>query len=87
MAVTAHGTLTANVVSTVTLDEGYAAFEIVNRDQAGAIWVRFDGTDPVIAAAGTFVVLGARSFSWKRRGTITVKLISDAARAYSVEAA
>lgn len=92
MASTAHGTLTANTVATVTINVGVDGFVVVNRDQAGAIWVRADGTNPVIAAADTYVVLGARMFpsEWQNLtpgvGTVTLKLISDTARTYSVEA-
>lgn len=87
MAATAHGYLTADEVTTVSVDARAAGVEIVNRSPPGAIWVRFDGQDPQIAGAGSYVVLGARSFEPGRRGAVTVKLISDADRAYSVEAA
>lgn len=86
MAITAHGTLTADEVTTVEIDAGYSSLEIVNRDMQGAIWVRYDGEDPEIAGSGSFVVLGARTLSVGRRRSATlVKLVSDADRSYSVE--
>lgn len=87
MADTAHGTLTANQVTTVTITSGYGGIEVVNRDMQGAIWVRLDGTNPQVAGADSYVVLGARSFPTRKRGAVTVKMVSDADRAYSVEAA
>lgn len=87
MAATAHGTLTANQVETVYIDVGYSGFEVINRTRSGVIWVRYDGEDPAPGAAGSFTVLGARSFPTWRRGSIEVRLISDDARDYSVEAA
>lgn len=87
MAATAHGYLTADEVTTVTVDARSAGIEVINRSPPGAIWVRFDGQDPEIAGPGSYVVLGARLFEPGRRGAVTVKLISDADRAYSVEAA
>jgi hypothetical protein len=86
MADTQHGTLTADEVTTVTLIASTNGLEVINRDLSGAIWVRIDGEDPQIAGEDSYVVLGARQFPIKRKGTITVKLISDADRAYSVEA-
>jgi hypothetical protein len=90
VASTAHGTLTANVVASVPVAPGSAGIVVVNRDQTGSIWVRIDGTDPSIGGAGSYVVLGAREFPMTRKqvqaGTVTVKMISSAARAYTVEA-
>lgn len=84
MAQTAHGTLTAGQVTEVTVQVGWSGLEIVNRSMHGAIWVRFDGVDPTPAAADSYCVLGARSFS--RRGTVTVRMVSTADLDYSVEA-
>ncbi len=86
MATSVHGQLTAGQVATVQVDASLAGIEVVNRDQQGELWVRLDGVDPVPNAAGSFVVLGARAFT-VRRGTFTVKLISDEPLHYSVEAA
>lgn len=89
MAATAHGTLTANSVTTVTVQWARTGVVVVNAAQTGVIWVRLDGEDPVPNAPDTYAVYGARDFPLARRGTPTstaVKLLSDAARAYSVEA-
>jgi len=90
VASTVHGTLTANAVATVTVDPGMGGIVVVNRDQTGAIWVRTDGIAPTVGGAGSYVVLGAREFPMSRaevrKGAVTVKLISEAGRAYSVEA-
>lgn len=90
MASTAHGTLTANVVTTVVVTPGWQGIEVVNRANQGVIWVRIDGADPVPEADDSYAVLGARQFPIRRDGTadpISVKLISDAGRGFSVEAA
>lgn len=90
MAKTAHGTTTANTVSTVTIVPGEEGIVVVNRDLTGALWVRIDGQDPTIGGADSYVVLGAREFPLSRvviqRQWITVKLIADTARSYTVEA-
>lgn len=90
MAKSAHGTTTANTVTTVTIVPGEEGIVVVNRDLTGALWVRIDGTDPAIGAPDSYVVLGAREFPLSRyviaKQSITVKLISDTARSYTVEA-
>lgn len=90
MASTQHGTLTADAVTTVTLRPGEEGIVVVNRDLAGAIWVRIDGQDPQIGGADSYVVLGAREFPLSRmtiqKQTITIKLISDSDRSFTVEA-
>lgn len=90
MASTAHGTLTANTVTSVSITPGSGGVVVVNRDQAGAIWVRIDGQDPTLFGANSYVILGAREFPMSRRqiqnGDVVVKMLSDAARTYSVEA-
>lgn len=85
MAKSKHGTLAAGVVTTVTVDTDYGGIEVVNRDQAGEMFVRLDGTDPVVDADDTFVVLGSRKFENVNQPTATVKLISSTAVRYSVE--
>jgi hypothetical protein len=88
MASSAHGTLTAGVVTTVTVDTSAKGFEVVNRDQQGEIWVRTDGQDPVPRADGTFVVLGARRFGGRSRfGAVEVRLVAEVERQFSVEGA
>lgn len=90
MAKTAHGTLTANQVTTVNITPGEEGIVVLNRDLDGALWVRIDGVDPNPGGADTYVVLGGREFPMSRydvrKGNVIVKLISDAARSFSVEA-
>jgi hypothetical protein len=90
MASTAHGTLTGNEVTTVTIRPGDEGIVVVNRDLEGEMWVRVDGENPGIGAPDSYVVIGARQFPLPRRiiakQAITVKLIADAGRAFSVEA-
>jgi hypothetical protein len=86
VAATAHGTLTANTVTSVTVTADTDGLQVVNRSKTGAIWVRIDGGTPAVAGADSFVVLGVRSFSIRIKGALTVKLISDDALDYSVEA-
>jgi hypothetical protein len=84
MANAKSGTLVANTVATVTVDADGRGIQVVNRTQTGVIWVRLDGVTPVAAADDNFVVLGVRHFP-TRTGSITVKLISADALAYTVE--
>jgi hypothetical protein len=89
MAATAHGGLTADTIATVQVEAGRNGIVIVNRAQEGVIWVRIDGQDPMAEAPGTYAVFGAREFNLSRNqalGGITVKMITDAERTYSVEA-
>jgi len=90
MASTQHGVLTANQVTSVTITPDRGGFVVVNRSLEGTIWVTYDGTDPVIGGAGSYVVFAAREFPLNanvvRRGAITVKLLAADANAYSVEA-
>lgn len=88
VATTEHGSLTANVVKSVTVDADSSGFEVVNRDMTGEIWVRLDGQNPVPRAAGTYVVLGARRFpGGQKYGPVTCKLIAEVDRQFSVEGA
>lgn len=88
MAATAHGTLTANQITEVTVTSGGGGVVVVNRTpDGGVMWVRVDGEDPVPAGEDTYVVLGAREFPLRTRyRPVTVKMVSDSVRAYSVEA-
>lgn len=90
MASTAHGVLTANTVAAVAVDPGREGVVVTNRSLEGVLWVRIDGVNPTVAGAGSYSVLGARDFPLTRAqlklGPLTVKIISDGARAYSVEA-
>jgi hypothetical protein len=90
MARAVHGTLAPNVVATENIEIGRGGIVVVNRAQTGVIWVRIDGIDPVPEADDTYAVFGAREFPsqlWTRHLiVIEVRLISDEALAYSVEA-
>lgn len=89
MAATAHGTLTADQVTTVTVQWSRTGVVVVNASLAGVIWVRLDGQDPTPYGPDTFAVYGARDFPLPRNDTrtsTTVKLLSDQARKYTVEA-
>lgn len=90
MASTQHGTLAAGAVTTVTIRPGEEGIVVVNRDLAGAIWVRLDGQPPQVGGADSYVVLGAREFPLSRakiqKQSITVTMISDANRSFTVEA-
>lgn len=89
VAATAHGTLTANEVKTVSVTAGRAGgVVVVNRNQQGVIWVRLDGISPVAEGAGSYAVFGAREFLLGRGAAFkqsNVSLLSDADRAYTVE--
>ncbi len=87
MASTAHGVLSANTVTSVTVDSGWGGIVVINRAQEGIIWCRVDGGTPAVAGADSYAVLGAREFPMRRRGeAVTVKMLTDDVRAYSVEA-
>jgi hypothetical protein len=90
MAKSTHGTLSANTVASVSITPGSEGIVVVNRTLSGEIWVRIDGVDPQIAGDGSYVVIGAREFPMSltdvRKGTVNVRLISDAVRQFSAEA-
>lgn len=90
MAYTAHGILSPGVATSVSITPGEEGIVVVNRSLEGELWVRIDGTDPTLGGADSYVILGAREFPMSRaavrRGTVNVRLISNAARTYSVEA-
>jgi hypothetical protein len=90
MATTAHGILTADAVTSVTIDAGRGGVVIVNRQQSGVIWVRYDGEDPEPEQPDTYAVYGAREFpiySRSRQGvTVEFRLLSEESKQYSVEA-
>jgi hypothetical protein len=52
-----HGTLTANTVTTVTLDDvEFSAVEVLNVDGTAAIYFRVDNIDPTVAGDDCEVV-------------------------------
>lgn len=83
-----HGALVADTVATVTLKADFGeAIRIHNRG-ASDLFVRLDGTDPVVAAAGTSIVEAGDTKSFivkKSDAALDVKLISSGTPDYSVE--
>lgn len=51
-----HATLTGTTVDIANLQQFWDAVEVTNSDGVNNVWVRFDGTDPVAAAEGAFIV-------------------------------
>jgi len=90
MATTAHGTLNANEVTSVAVESGWGGIVVINRAQTGVIWVRLDGQDPEPEQPNTFAVFGAREYPADSREdqvrTVEVRMLSDTAVQYSVEA-
>lgn len=91
MAYVRHVTLTANTVQTFTLTDNSSAFELINRNAAGEIYVNHDGTatpaDPTVGGNDLDVIpatVGA-GIQMQRRSTlpIVVKVISAAPTAVS----
>jgi len=82
-----HGTLAANVVTTVTLDQPYELIEVVNRNAAGEIYFRLDGTTPTVGGTDCQVVpaiIGSVSMDGITTANTTVLLISSAACNFTV---
>lgn len=88
-----HGTTVANTVATKTLDGDYfRSVVVINRDGAGELFVRTDGTNPVVGADESYCVpagVGATveiPVGGPTSGTAprTVKLISTAAVKFTV---
>jgi hypothetical protein len=73
-----HVTLTANTVTTVTLDRNYGSVEILNVDGSAAIYFTIDGSDPTVEGNGCNVLpaaIGSLTM-WAGAATDVVKLIS-----------
>lgn len=51
-----HATLTAATVATFTLSAQYQRVEVYSVDGAAALYFTVDGTTPVAAATGTYVI-------------------------------
>lgn len=92
MAFARHLTLTPSTVQTWTFTDNSSAFEILNRNGAGEIYISHDGTaapaDPTVGGNDFDVVPAAvgAAAQIRRTGTaaITVKVISAQATAVSV---
>ncbi len=87
MASSAHGTLVADEVTTVTIETDHRGFAVVNRSLEGEIWVRFDGEDPEEEGDDSYVCLGVRHFPGVKGAALEISLLSTAALKFSVEAA
>ena len=84
----AHATLTAATVDTVTLDQPIGWVEVLNRDASAVIYVTANGVDPTVAGNDTLAVPAGQKLilpTQREFGAATVKLISSAAAAYSVQ--
>ncbi len=82
-----HLTLTANQVTTVTLNDNYGRVEVVNRDGNFEVFFTTDGTAPGIAANGSHILpaaIGSVEVADETDGNSVVKLISTGAAAVSV---
>lgn len=90
MAHIQHGTLTANAVTTITLDEPYQALTVLCRATAAAeIYFRSDGTVPTVGGADCHVVtfqvpMVLVEDAGDGENNLVVQLISNANTAYTV---
>jgi len=87
MPFTRHGTLTANVVTTIAVTGSFnAGIAVSARDDGPEVWFTLDGSDPVPEGDDTYHL---PTIIWQRvvgqAGATTVKLLSIGARQYSVE--
>jgi len=84
---TKHATLLATVVDTVNLSGSFGFVRVVNRSALGSVFVRVDGTDPVVSADETFSVdnNSEKEIPIPNTAAIQVRLVCSAAAAYSVE--
>ena len=83
-----HGALEANVVTELVLTARSRGFFITNRSGSSRyeMWVKLDGTDPVINGDDSVLVtsaMGNRSFA--ASGSTTIRLLSADPVTYSVE--
>lgn len=85
--INAHGTLTPNIVASVSIPVGVVTVTVTNRSQAGEIYFTTDGTIPTVGGTNCFVCLGSRtvSASGSQVNPGTLQLISSTAAKYSIE--
>lgn len=91
MAYVRHVTLTANTVQAFTLTDNSSAFEVLNRNGLGEIFVSYDGTaapaNPTVAGNDFDVIPAAvgAGIRVRRTGTasISIKVISAVATTVS----
>lgn len=86
----AHQTLSASEIDTVTVTEPQIDIELTNRTGTSEIYFTIDGSDPTVGGESCFVLPAAvcsRVVSSDKFNTPTalIKLISAGAEAYSVE--
>lgn len=85
----AHGTLVANVVTTVTLTRDFQRVAVLNRNGLAEISFTVDGATPTMLGDDTYVLPAAMAAlevaAPSSDATTVVKLISTAATTYSVE--
>lgn len=87
MARIKHGTLTADTVATVELDDNdYSSVEILNVSGDSAIYIRIDGTAPTVAGDDCDVIPAVvGGIVLDAADSISVKLISAGTPQYSVK--
>lgn len=74
-----HVTLTANAVTTITLDADYDNVEVLNVDGGGVVYFTANGATPTVAGNGTVVLpaaVGAVTLTPYGPDLATIKLIS-----------
>lgn len=87
MANPQHFTLVAATVKTFTLDADYGEVELTNVDGAAAVYFTTNGTTPVAAADGTYVLpaaIGRLTVKPHTQGVSVVKAISTGTPKISV---
>lgn len=85
-----HGSLTANEVTTVVLDQAYAAVEVLNRSGNAEIYFTVDGPDPTIEGDDCYVLPAAMGSIEVRASAYTpvaIKLISMGSPTFTITAA
>jgi hypothetical protein len=87
--IAAHAkTLVASTVDTVTYADDCDMIEVLNIDGASPIYFRVDGTNPVVAGTGAYVVPASAGAALEvtipTAGGTIVKLISAGTPTYSV---
>lgn len=85
MARIKHGTLTANTVTTLTIDSFTSQITVVCRTNGAELFFTIDGTQPGIGADDSYLCVGSRAVPTLMYASSTiVKLISASAASYSV---
>lgn len=87
MANPQHFTLVAGTVKTFTLNEDFSEVEVTNVDGAAAVYFTVDGSTPVVAGDGSYVLPAAIGFlrlAPRTAGVTIVKAVSAGAPQVSV---